>query len=198
MKTRPVHTNLLAPKSTIVLQEYAHIYGGTYVPASFKNWKYRAKHIKIDLPHGLGSIYVTITDSSNSSNNVPYIHIKYNYRPRRKLECNLCSIKRPIFTPFQRHLRPSTISNSAINKLFHAKSSHPSLFRTLLKQDGLDQILLDRPNASFKIRIKEQRAVLTYSEACKKPDVQTLDSSIKLVRLLIDSIREQGIIYGAS
>lgn len=199
MKTKSVPNSLLVPKSTMILQDYAHTYGGTYVPSSFKKWKYTAKHIKIDLNHGLGSIYVMIKDSSsNSSDNVPYIHIKYNYRPRRKLECNLCSIKKPIFLPFQQHLRPSTLSNSAVNKLFHARSSHPSLFRTLLKQEGLDQALLNRPNASFKIRIKEQKALLTYSEACKKPDVQVLHSCIQLVKLLIASLREQGIIYGAS
>lgn len=198
MKTKPIHQHLLAQKSTLILQEYAHKYGATYVPSSFKRWKYTAKHIKVDLEHGLGSIYVTITDESNSSNNVPHVQVKFNYRIRRKLECSFCSIKSPLWLPFHRHLRPSSLPNSAVNKLFHAKASHPSLFRTLLKHEGLDEALLDRPKASFKIRIKEQQAVLTYIETCKNPDVQTLHSIIKLVRILIDSIREQGIIRTTS
>ncbi|MBA9083614.1 hypothetical protein FHR92_000057 [Fontibacillus solani] len=195
MQTKTVRKNMLESKSSIILQEYAKASGGTYVPSSIKRWKYTSHHVKVELAHGLGVIIATLSDSSSSSNSVPTIELTYKYRPRRKLECYLCSIKRPIFLPFQSHLRPASMPNSAISKLFHAKASHPSVLRSVLKQDGLDQELLKRPKATFRISLKGHVATLIYIEPCKKTDVETLNSSVRLMKLFIRSLQEQGIIY---
>ncbi|MMZ58103.1 hypothetical protein D3C76_477170 [compost metagenome] len=197
MQTKTVHKSLLEPKSSAVLQEYAKTSGGTYIASSFKGWKYTSHHVKVELAHGLGVIIATLTDGSSSSNSVPTIQLKYKYRPRRKLECYLCSIKRPIFLPFQRHLRPASMPNSAVSKVFHAKASHPSVLRSVLKQDGLDQELLKSPKPTFRISLKGPVATLFYIESCKKPDVETLCSSVRLMTLFIRSLQEQGIIYEA-
>ncbi|SDG57851.1 hypothetical protein SAMN04488542_1656 [Fontibacillus panacisegetis] len=196
MQTKTVRKSMLESKSSIILQEYAKASGGTYVPSSFKGWKYTSHHVKVELAHGLGGVIIaTLSDSSSSSNSIPTIELTYKYRPRRKLECYLCSIKRPIFLPFQSHLRPASMPNSAVGKLFHAKSSHPSVLRSVLKHDGLDQELLKTPKATFRISLKGQAATLNYIESCKKPDVETLNSSVRLMKLFIRSLQEQGIIY---
>ncbi|MOA32111.1 hypothetical protein D3C78_1533020 [compost metagenome] len=85
--------------------------------------------------------------------------------------------------------------NSAGSKLFHAKASHPSVLRSVLKQDGLDQELLKTPRATFKLTLKGRMATLIYIETCKKPDVEILSSSVRLMKLFIRSLKEQGIIY---
>ncbi|MNO26891.1 hypothetical protein D3C76_167520 [compost metagenome] len=199
MQTNTVHKkSLLSSKSSIILQEYAKHSGGTYVPSSMKGWKYTSQHVKIELAHGMGKIIATLTDGSNSSNSVPMIQLKFGYRPRRKLECYINPIKRPIFLLFQRHLRPASMPNSAVGKVFHAKASHPSVLRSVLKQEGLDQALLDNPHGSFKIVLKAGKASLSYSESCKKPDVQKLEASVRLMKMFIHSLYEQGVIYEAA
>ncbi len=183
-------------KSTALLQEYAHIAHGTYVPASFKGWKYTGQHAKIPLGHGLGTMIVTVTDSGSGSgsSNQLVVGMKYNYSPRRKLEFHLCKLSRPLFLPFHPQLRPVTLPNAAMNKQFHAKASHPSLLRSILKQDGLHEELEVQPTAYIKLQPKNQMSVLSLSESSKKPDTHMLDRNMKLMNHFIAALHEQGYI----
>lgn len=182
-------------KSTALLQEFAHASKGTYVPSSFKGWKYTGQHVTIPLAaQGSGMIVVTVTDSSSNSSGQLAVSMRYSYSSRRKLEFHLCKVNRPLFLPFHPQLRPVTLPNSAMNKAFHAKASHPSLLRSLLKQDGLQEALEGQPGSYIKLQFKEHKAVLSLTETSKKPDTHSLEKGVKLMKHFIAGLHEQGFI----
>ncbi|WP_410771080.1 hypothetical protein [Fontibacillus sp. BL9] len=192
--TKKIRKPWWVSKSTALLQEYAHTARGTYVPGSFKDWKYTGQHVKIPLGHGLGTIIVTVTDSGSGSSNQLVVGMKYSYSPRRKLEFHLCKLSRPLFLPFHPQLRHVTLPNTAMNKQFHAKASHPSLLRSILKQDGLHEELEAQPSAYIKLQPKKQMAILSLDDTSKTPDAHMLDRNIKLMKHFIAALHEQGYI----
>lgn len=178
-------------KPTALLQEYAHTYGGTYVPASFKDWRYTGQHVRIPLGQDLGTVMITVTEPSSGT---LVVSMKYDYRPRRRLEFHLCAKKRPLFLPFHSDLLPATLPISAMNKTFHSKTSHPSLLRSILKQEGLHEALELHPRAYIKLRHKQHQALLSLSETSKKPDAQMIDQGVRLLKRFIAALHEQGYI----
>ncbi|MED4959150.1 hypothetical protein P9747_30980, partial [Paenibacillus macerans] len=69
------------------------------------------------------------------------------------------------------------------------------LLRSVLKQDGLAEALELHPGAHIKLRLKAHEASLSFSESVKHPDVPALVSSVQLMKLLIQGLYEQGVIY---
>lgn len=183
--------------TTHLLQEFAKAYGGDYVPGSFKGWRYRGQHVRIGLGKELGALVLTVTDSNSDSSKNYTVGIKFEFAPRRKLEFHLCRSKRPLFIPFRPQLRPVTLPNAAMNKQFHAKASHPSLLRSILKQEGLHEALESNPRAYVKLRHYGNKAVLSLSESSKKPDKETLARAVELMKLVIAALHEQGFIRAA-
>lgn len=184
-------------ETTHLLQDFAKTYGGVYVPAIFKGWKYKGQHVRIELGHELGAIYLTVADSSSDSSKSYTVGMKFEFASRRKLEFHLCRSKRPLFLPFRPQLRPVTLPNAAMNKQFHAKASHPGLLRSILKQEGLHETLESCPRAYIKLRPHGGKAVLSVSESAKKPDKETLVRAAGLMKLMIAALHEQGFIRGA-
>ncbi|HEY4391942.1 MAG TPA: hypothetical protein VGN02_11420 [Paenibacillus sp.] len=184
-------------KSKFLLQEYAKKYEATFVEASFKNWKYTGRHVLIRLPHERGQMYLTVTDSSNSNgtntNNGQVIGIKYKYKPRRKFEYLLSSVKSPLLLMFHRNLRQVTLPNP-LSKSFHAGASHPSLLRGILKHEGITDLLEWHKGARLKARVKEHEAELAFTETNKKADVEFLRGCVQIMELFIEAMREQGIV----
>ncbi|MEF2966331.1 hypothetical protein V3851_10855 [Paenibacillus sp. M1] len=180
-------------KSTALLQEYAQAYGGIYVPASFKGWVYKGQYVRIALKQGWGDIFVTVKDSGDSSHRLT-IGMKYVYSPRRRLEFHLRRTKYPLVLPFRRNLRPVTMPNSAMNKAYHAKASHPSLLRSILKQEGLHESLEAHPAVQIRHAAKGHNAVLSLSETSKTPDAKLLHQGVELMKQFITALHEQGFI----
>lgn len=192
--TKKIRKPWWVSKSTALLQEFAHTSKGAYAPSSFKGWKYTGQHVTIPLAQGLGTIVVTVTDSNSDSSGQLAVSMKFSYSPRRKLEFHLRKVKRPLFLPFHPQLRPVTLPNSAMNKAFHAKASHPSLLRSLLKQDGLYEALESQPGSYIRLQLKDHKAVLRLSENSKKLDTHSLERGVKLMKHFIAGLHEQGFI----
>ncbi|MGZ7445585.1 hypothetical protein [Paenibacillus sp. TH7-28] len=196
-QTKQIRKPWWESKSAALLKEFAKTGGGTYTAAKFHGLKYTRQHVRVRLPHELGECVVTLADPSSSSSSSGQTHvigIKYSYRPRRKLEFDLRSAKRPALGLLPGRLRPAALPDSALNKRFRARASHPSLLRSVLKQDGLAGVLEQRPGAHIKLRLKTREASLSFSESVKHPDVPALVSSVQLMKLLIQGLYEQGII----
>lgn len=195
-QTNEVRKQWWEAKSTVLLKQYEKTYGGTFTAAKFHGWKYKGQYLRIALAHGLGTCDITVADPNNDSSGHSYVvTIVYSYRPRRKLEFDFFSAKRPGLSLFSGQLRRVMLPNSAMNKQFRAKASHPSLLRSVLKQEGLAEMLDLHPGAAFKLRIKGPKARLSCTEKFKHPDVHTLESSLKLMKLFIHALEEQGVIY---
>lgn len=195
-QTKEIRKPWWESKSAALLKEIAKSGGGMYAAAKFHGLKYTRQHVRVRLPRDLGECIVTLADPSSSSSGHAYvIGIKYSYRPRRKLEFDLCSTKRPALGLFSGRLRPATLPDSALNKRFRARASHPGLLRSILKQDGLAEAMEQHPGAYIKLRLKAHEASLSFSESVKHPDVPALDSSVQLMKLLIQGLYEQGSIY---
>ncbi|GIO37989.1 hypothetical protein J41TS12_28500 [Paenibacillus antibioticophila] len=180
-------------KSTTVLQQFAQTGGGFFVPAAFKNWKYTGQHVRIELGHGRGTLYVTLKDSGSESSHL-VTSIQYSFQPRRKFQFHLCKAKRLIFIPFHPELKDASMPNSAMQKSFHAKATHPSLLRQLLKFEGLQEALESKPNAYVSLKTKDRRLLLTLTEASKKPDADSLNQGVQLMRYFIAALEEHGVI----
>lgn len=196
MQTKEVRKRWWESKTTVLLKEYEKMYGGKFVAAQFKDFKYTGQYVRVLLAEDLGECTITLTEaSSDSSNKNLVIGIKYSFRPRRKLEFDLFSAKRPAFALFLHGRRPTTLPTSDMNKRFQARSSHPSVFRSVLKQDGLVEALDQHPKAYVRTRIKENKATLTFTESCKNPDASKIEDCLKLVKLFIEGLQEQGVIY---
>ncbi|WP_178019830.1 hypothetical protein [uncultured Paenibacillus sp.] len=195
-QTKEVRKPWWEPKSTALLKEYAKTSGGTYAAGKFRGWKYKGQHVRVPLPRGFGNCEVAITDPSNdSSGNAYVITVKYDYRPRRKLEFVLFSAKRHVLAWFAGGLRETPLPNSAMNKRFQAKASHPSLLRSVLKHEGLEELLDLHPSVHLRLRIqKSGRGTLTFTEKFKKPDVPAITASVELMKKLILALEEQGIV----
>ncbi|MGG6313743.1 hypothetical protein [Paenibacillus macerans] len=195
-QTKEVRKQWWESKSTVLLKEFAKNYGGTFAAAKFQGLKYKGQHVRVPLARGLGTCDIAVTDPNNdSSGNAYVITIKYSYRPRRKLEFDLFSAKRQVLAWFSGQLREATLPNSAMNKQFRARASHPSVLRSVLKQEGLAETLDLHPSVYFRLRIKAGRASLTCTEKSKKPDVHMIADTLKLARLMIHALEEQGIIH---
>ncbi|MDU5949895.1 hypothetical protein NYE69_06305 [Paenibacillus sp. FSL R5-0527] len=195
-QTKQIRKPWWESKSAALLKEFAKTGGGTYAAAKLHGLKYTRQHVRVRLPHELGECIVTLADpSSSSSGQAHVIGIKYSYRPRRKLEFDLCSAKRPAPGLLSGRLRPAALPDSALNKRFRARASHPGLLRPVLKQDGLAEALELHPGAHIKLRLKAHEASLSFSESVKHPDVPALVSSVQLMKLLIQGLYEQGVIY---
>lgn len=180
-------------KATTVLQQFAQTGGGSFVPASFKNWKYTGQHVRIELGHGRGTLYVTIKDSGSESSQL-ITSIQYSFQPRRKFQFHLCKVNRLIFIPFHSELKDASMPNSAMQKSFHAKTTHPSLLRQLLKFEGLQEVLESKPDAYISLKTKDRRLLLTLTEASKKPDADSLNQGVRLMRYFIAALEEHGVI----
>jgi hypothetical protein len=187
------------PKSTTLLKEFARSSGGAYAAGKFRGWKYKGQHVQTPLPRSFGACEVTVTDpSSESSGNTYVITVKYSFRPRRKLEFDLFSAKRPILAWFTGRLRETSLPNSAMNKRFQAKASHPSLLRSALKHQGVEELLTPHPNVHIRLRIKGGRSTLTITEKFKKPDISAITANVELMKSFILALEEQGIIGESS
>ncbi|MCT2197238.1 hypothetical protein M3G15_19185 [Paenibacillus sp. p3-SID1389] len=183
------------PKSTALLKEYARTSGGTYAAGTFRNWKYKGQHVRLPLSPRFGSCKVTITDPNNDTSGNEYaITVKYSYRPRRKLEFVLFSAKRHVLAWFTRGLREASLPNSGMNKKFQAKASHPSLLRSVLKYEGIEELLNLHSKIHVRLRIKNGRATLTCTEKLKKPDVPAITATVELMKKLLLALEDQGII----
>lgn len=183
------------PKSTTLLKEYARTSGGTYAAGTFKNWKYKGQRVRLPLSPHFGSCEVTITDPNNDSSGHEYaISVKYSYRPRRKLEFVLFSANRHLLAWFTRGLREASLPNSAMNKKYQAKASHPSLLRSALKYEGIEELLNLHSKIHVRLRIKNGRATLTCTEKLKKPDVPAITTTVELMKKLLLALEDQGII----
>lgn len=180
-------------KATGILQQFAQAGGGSFVPASFKGWKYTGQHVRIDLGHGRGMVYVTLKDSGSESSQL-VTNIQYSFLPRRKFQFHLCKSKRLIFIPFNSELKDASMPNSAMQKSFHAKATHPSLLRQLLKFEGLQEMLESNPNAYISLKIKDRKLVLNLTETSKKLDTESLNQGVRLIRYFIAALEEHGVI----
>lgn len=194
-QTKEVRKPWWEPKSTALLKGYAKTSGGAYAAGKFRSWKYKGQHVRVPLPRSFGSCEVTIADPNNdSSGNAYVITIKYSYRPRRKLEFVLFSSKRHVPAWFAGGLRDTPLPNSAMNKRFQARASHPSLLRSVLKHEGLEELLDLHPHVHFRLRIRSGRATLTCTEKFKKPDVPAITANVELMKKMILALEEQGIV----
>lgn len=194
-QTKEIRKPWWESKSTALLKEYAKTSGAAYVAGNFSSWKYKGQHVRMPLPRSFGACEVTITDpSSEISGNEYVITVKYSYRARRKLEFVLFSAKRHILAWLTGGLRETPLPNSAMNKRFQAKASHPSLLRSALKHEGLEELLDLHPKVHVRLRIKNGRATLTCTEKFKKSDVPTITASVELMKKMIFALGEQGII----
>lgn len=197
MQTKTVRKHWWESRSAVLLQDFAKSCDGTYVPAVFKGWKTKRQHVLIELEQGKGTCVVTLTESDSSSGSgkkalVP--SMQYTYQPARKLEFELFSAKRPVFHLFRRYLRATALPYSAMNKQFRARASHPSLLRSLLKQEGLAEVLEKHQKPYIKQHLKEQKAVLIFAESYKNADVKTLEANLTLMKLFIQALHDQGMV----
>ncbi|OPA75596.1 hypothetical protein BVG16_19835 [Paenibacillus selenitireducens] len=184
------------PKSTGILRQYAHDFNGTYHEASFKGFSYKSQHVTVGARHGAGTIQVTIIEAGNNNgSSADTMELTYTYRPRRKLEFYLCSAKRLAYSFLQQRLRPTSMPNSALMKVFKGGATHPSMLRSLLKHEQLSDMLLEHPHAEIRLKIKEHNATLTYRERVKKPDGQSLSQGVQLMERLLDALREQSVMH---
>lgn len=181
------------PKSTNILQQFAHESGGSFVPASFKDWKYTGQHVRIELGQGRGTLYVTLKDSGSESSQL-VTNIRYAFTPRRKFQFHFCKVKRLIFIPFNSELKDVSMPNSTMQKSFHAKSTHPGLLRQLLKYEGLQESVEKNPNAYIALKMKDRKLWLTLTETSNKPDPASLNQGVRLLRHFIAGLEEQGVI----
>ncbi|MGP0586341.1 hypothetical protein [Paenibacillus timonensis] len=194
-QTKEIRKPWWESKSTALLKEYAKTSGSAYTAGKFSGWRYKSQHVRVPLPRSFGNCEVAITDPSNDSSGNEYvISVKYSYRPRRKLEFVLFSAKRHLLAWLTGGLRETPLPNSAMNKRFQAKASHPSLLRSALKHEGLEELLDLHPNVHFRLRIKSGRATLTCTEKFKKPDVPAIAASVELMKKMIYALEEQGIV----
>lgn len=182
---------------TVLLKDYAERYGGTYIPASFKHWKYTGEHVKIVSASGHETLYISVTsgNSNNSSSNSDTIRLKYVYRPRRKLQFVMVPKKGLLISMMYRDMKPVTMPNSAMSKLFKGVSTHPSLLRTVLKYEGLAEELMIYFHASIKLQIKDGKATLSWSESYKKPDAEIVNERVTVLQYIIKALDEQNVIY---
>ncbi|WP_068782899.1 hypothetical protein [Paenibacillus phocaensis] len=195
IQTKAIRKTWWEPKSTALLKEYAKSSGGAYTAGKIRGWKYKGQHVRVPLPHRFGSCEVMVTDPNNdSSGNAYVITVKYSYRPRRKLEFVLFSAKRHVLAWFVGGLRDTSLPNSAMNKRFRAKASHPSLLRSALKYERLEKLLDVHPHVHFRLRIQSGRATLTCTEKFKKPDIPAIAAAVELTRTMILALEELGII----
>lgn len=198
MQTKTLRKHWWVPRSTALLQDFAKSCGGTYVPAVFKGWKHAGQHVRIELEQGMGTCRVTLKEAdSGSGSKALVVGMNYEYQPKHKLEFELFSAKRPLLLLFQGRYRRATLPYSAMNKRFKAKATHPSLLRSLIKYEGLAEALDSHPKAYIKVRLKEQKAVLTLTESFKKPDAHTLETNLALMKLFIQALHSQGLVRKA-
>lgn len=190
---KKVNKPLGVNKAATILQQFAANGGGSFVPASFKNWKYTGQHVRIELGHGRGVLYVSLKDSGSESSQL-VTSIRYSFQPRRKLQFHLCRTKRLIFIPFHSELKDAAMPNSAMQKSYHAKATHPSLLRQLLKFEGLQEALESKPNAYISLKAKDRRLLLTLTETSKDPDTDSLNQGVRLLRYFIAALEEHGVI----
>lgn len=182
---------------TVLLKEYADQYGGTYIPASFKHWKYTGEHVKIELKSGDESLYISVTsgNNNNSGSNTETIRLKYVYRPRRKLQFVIVPKKRLLLNIMYRDMKPVTMPNTAMSKLFKGLSTHPSLLRTVLKYEDLAEELMVYDHATTKLQIKDGKAILSWTENYKKPNAETVHERVSALKYMIKALHDQGVIY---
>lgn len=182
---------------TVLLKDYAERYGGIYIPASFKHWKYTGEHVKIVSDSGHETLYISVTSgsSNNSSSNSETIRLKYVYRPRRKLQFVMVPKKGLLLNVMHRDMKPVTMPNSTMSKLFKGVSTHPSLFRTVLKYDNLTEELMNYFYANIKLQIKDGKATLCWTENYKKPDAEAMNERVMALRYIIKALDEQNVIY---
>lgn len=182
-------------KSTALLKEYEKSYNdGSYVPAKLDGWKYKGQHVRIRLGHHDDTGKLTVTDPTNESGNRFGITVKYSYRPRRKLEFTVVSIKHSMSLMFIRHLRETKMPNSALSKNYAVKASHPSLLRSILKHEGLSRWLEPHPDIQLRLRIKNGIATLACTSKVKEADAHSLQEVVKLTRLVLHALEEQGTV----
>ncbi|MCR8842526.1 hypothetical protein NQ117_02420 [Paenibacillus sp. SC116] len=189
--------SLWESKHTTLLKQYAHDYGGTYVPASFKNWEYVGEHVKIDAPKGEGPIYIALKNSGNSNGKgqLSILEMKFLFRPRRKLEFSLFSTKRKVLSMFYPNMRPATMPNAVLKKLFKGMATHPNLLRSLLKHEGLEEALMPFFSSRFNLRIKDQKATFRISQTLNAPDMQAIHEQVQLLIRFIAALHEQNVIH---
>ncbi|MGZ9585489.1 hypothetical protein [Paenibacillus marinisediminis] len=197
VKKKPISKKWWESAGTQLLKQYAEQYGGTYFPSKLKGWSYISEHVQVNDPTGHGSYTISFKSSGNSSSSSSsdMIEIKYTFRPRRKLEFFLISAKRAMFSFMHRDMRPVTMPDSAMSKLFKGMSTHPSLLRTVLKHDGLSDELMPYFSATIRLRINEHKATLSWTEAHKKPDLQVIHERMRIVQLFVQALREQNVIH---
>ncbi|WP_314584322.1 hypothetical protein [Paenibacillus terrigena] len=181
------------PKSTGVLRQYAHTNHGTYHASSLKGFNYTPQHVIVNARKGAGEMQVIIIESGNNAGSSDTLEIVYTYRPRRKLEFSLSSAKRIGF--WLQRLRPTTMPNAALAKLFKGSSTHPSILRSVLKHEQLHDRLIEHPSAEIRLHIKDHNAKLTYRERIKKLDEHNIAASVEMMEQLIEALQDQSVIY---
>ena len=196
MKKQAIKKQWWESKRTVLLKQYAHDYGGEYVAASLKKWRYTAEHVKLPDPYGLGTYDVSVrsNSNSNSTSTSELIEVKFTYRPRRKLEFSMTPAKRLNYA-FHRNMDKVTMPNTVMSKLFQAVSTHPSLLRSVLKHEGLAEELMMFLSVKLQLRIKEHTAVLTWTEPCNDPDLRALEDRISVMKQFVRALYDQNIIH---
>lgn len=201
---RPTSSAKVSKKSiwqtehTTMMKQFAQQFGGTYVAASFKNWKYTAEHVKLPVKGIQEPIYISLKSSGNSGNgskNMLILQIKYIFRPRRKLEFMLKSIKRLLMAAFYRNMREVAMPDSTLRKYVKGIATHPSTLRSVLKYDGLPEALVMHPAAAIQLRVKEGKATLRLDEAEKEWNLSLMNERVELMKMFIHSLRGQNIVH---
>ncbi|WP_152392263.1 hypothetical protein [Paenibacillus guangzhouensis] len=192
-KKEQVRKKWWEPKSTGILRQFAHVYHGTYHASALKSFSYTPQHALVNSRKSAGEIKVIIIESGNSGGSADTVEISYEFRPRRKLEFTLLPTKR--MASWLQRLRPTSMPNSAMAKLYRGSSSHPSIFRSVLKHEQLQDKLLEHPDAELKLSIKDHKAKLTYRERIKKLEEHQIAAGVELMEQFISALRDQSVIY---